>query len=142
MNISVTKLIFKDIFKLILAIFVIEVFSLISFKFSILSAIFFILIAIGVLLFTLYKLEYGLWICLAELMIGSQGYLFYLDLPNFKVSMRLGIFLIVFFVWLIKYFNSSNFFNLLKKDHLIQPFFLFLGFIALGFINGLVHNNG
>jgi len=104
----------------------------------------------------LYKLEYGLWICLAELMIGSQGYLFYLDLPNFRVSMRLGIFLIVFFVWLFKYCIIPCFsrlknkessplkrgINIIKNSLLVQTFVIFLGFIALGFINGLIHNNG
>lgn len=148
----VKNLINKDIFKIILAIFVIEVFSLISYKLSILSGIFFVLIAIAALMFTLYKLEYGLLIALAELMIGSQGYLFYLDLPGFRVSIRLAIFLIIFFVWFIKFIIIPHFsgrasllkqgISLIKKDRLVQTFVVFLGFLALGIINGLVHNNG
>ena len=85
----------KNIWKIILAIFVIELLSLISFKFAILSSIFFFLILILFALFTLYKLEYGLYIVLIELMIGSYGYLFYLDLPGFKMPIRLGLFLIL-----------------------------------------------
>ncbi|MCX6740028.1 MAG: O-antigen ligase family protein [Candidatus Parcubacteria bacterium] len=125
-----------------MAIFVIELLSLISFKLALLSGIFFVSIAIVVLMFTLYKLEYGLWIALAELMIGSQGYLFYLDLPGFRISMRLAIFLIVFFVWLLKYFRPIDLFNLLKKDRLVQNFIIFLCFIALGVINGIISGNG
>jgi len=135
------KLLNKTILKLILAIFFIELLSLISFKIAILSAIFFILISIAVLLFTLYKLEYGLYIALIELMIGSYGYLFYLQLPGFKAPIRLAIFLIVFFVWLFKYFHLHDFFNLLKKDRLIKNFFLFLIFLGIGFFNGLLHHN-
>jgi len=133
---------YKNISKLILAIFFIEILSLISFKSVILSAIFFILISIAVLLFTLYKLEYGLYIALIELMIGSYGYLFYLQLPGFKAPIRLAIFLIVFFVWLIKYFRPRDFFNLLKKSRIIQTLILFLIFLGIGFINGLLHHNG
>jgi hypothetical protein len=139
---NIKNLINKDILKLILAIFVIELLSLISFKLSLLSGIFFVLVAIVVLMFTLYKLEYGLLIALAELMIGSQGYLFYLDLPGFRVSIRLAIFLIVFFAWLFKYFRAHDSFNLLKRDRLVQTFLVFLAFIALGVINGLLRNNG
>ncbi|MCX6746189.1 MAG: hypothetical protein NTX00_04215, partial [Candidatus Parcubacteria bacterium] len=147
----------------ILAIFFIELLSLISFKSAILSAIFFILISIIVLLFTLYKLEYGLYTALIELMIGSYGYLFYLQLPGFKAPIRLAIFLIVFFVWLIKFCFIPCFsrpktcplppslalwrtgkwgINIIKNSLLIQNFFLFLIFLGIGFINGLLHHNG
>jgi len=143
MSIALIKnLLNKGILKLILAIFVVEILSLISFKFAILSSIFFILISIVVLLFTLYKLEYGLYIALIELMIGSYGYLFYLQLPGFKAPIRLAIFLIVFFIWLLKYFRPLDFFNLLKKDRLIQNLFLLIIFLGIGFINGLLHHNG
>ena len=132
----------KEIPKLILAIFIIELFSLISFKLALLSAIFFILISIAVLLFTLYKLEYGLYIALIELMIGSYGYLFYLQLPGFKAPIRLAIFLIVFFVWVIKYFKPRELLNLIKKDRLVQNFILLITFLGIGFINGLLHHDG
>ncbi|MCX6743727.1 MAG: O-antigen ligase family protein [Candidatus Parcubacteria bacterium] len=136
-----TNLLNREIPKLILAIFIIELISLISFKSAILSATFFILISIAVLLFTLYKLEYGLYIALIELMIGSYGYLFYVQLPGFKAPIRLAIFLIVFFVWLFKYVRLHDFFNLLKKDSLAQNFILLIAFLGVGFINGLLHHN-
>jgi hypothetical protein len=142
MPVLLKNLLINSIFKLILAIFAIELLSLLSFKVALLSGIFFVIVVIVVLMFTLYKLEYGLLIALAELMIGSQGYLFYLDLPGFRVSMRLAIFLIVFFVWLFKYSRLHDSFNLLKRDRLAQTFLAFLAFIALGVINGLFHGNG
>ncbi|HDQ22365.1 MAG TPA: hypothetical protein ENN28_00125, partial [Candidatus Uhrbacteria bacterium] len=139
------KIVNKNIFKLILAIFIIELFSLISFKFAWLSAFFFILILILVLLFSLYKLEYGLYIALAELMIGSQGYLFYFDIGDFKASIRLGIFLVVFFVWFFKHFrrrkNIKSFLNLPEKGPLYSSFIIFLIFIGIGVINGFLHGN-
>lgn len=137
----IQKILNKNVWKIILAIFVIELLSLISFKFAILSSIFFILILILVALFTIYKLEYGLWIALIELMIGSYGYLFYLDLPDFKIPIRLGIFLVIFIIWLFKYFNLSKYLQLLKKDRLTQNLAIFLIFILIGVINGILHQN-
>ena len=141
MNRFIKKLINKNIWKIILVIFIIELFSLISFKFSWLSAIFFIIILILVLLFSLYKLEYGLLIALTELMIGSQGYLFYFDLFNFRFSIRLGIFLVVFFAWFFKFFRPRKYLDLPKKGQLYVSFILFLILIGIGVINGLLHGN-
>ncbi|MDD5341185.1 MAG: O-antigen ligase family protein [Patescibacteria group bacterium] len=139
---DITNLLKNNKIQIFLAILIIEILSLISFKITWLSGIFFVLICLGVLILTWRKLENGVLIALAELIIGSQGYLFYLMLPGFKVSIRLGIFLIVFFVWLFKYFNFRNFLNLLRKDRLVQNFILLLVFIAFGAINGLIHKNG
>ncbi|MBD3359883.1 MAG: hypothetical protein GF365_04230 [Candidatus Buchananbacteria bacterium] len=137
-----SKIINKNFWKIILAISFIELFSLISFKFAWLSGFFFILIIIGVTLFTLYKLKYGLYIALIELMIGSYGYLFYLQLPEFKLPIRLGIFLTLFIIWLIKYFNWYKYTKLLKKNRLVQNLVLFIIFLIIGVINGYLHGNG
>lgn len=132
----------KPLFKLILAIFLIELLSLISIKIPILSAVFFILILIGATLFTLYKLEYGLWIALIELMIGSQGYLFFIEIGDFRLSIRIGIFLAVFFIWLFKYFNFKEFIAKIRQSRLIQTFLIFIAFLGIGVINGIINNNG
>jgi O-antigen ligase len=138
----ISKIINKNLWKIILAIFVIELFSLISFKLAWLSGIFFVLILTGVALFTLYNLKYGLYIALIELMIGSYGYLFYLQLPGFKMPIRLGIFLTLFVIWLIKYFNWRKYIQLLKKDRLVQNLAIFIIFLLIGIINGYLHGNG
>jgi O-antigen ligase len=135
------KILTKNIWKIILAIFVIEILSLISFKFAIVSGIFFILLLIIFALFTIYKLEHGLYIVLIELMIGSYGYLFYLDLPGFKMPIRLGLFLVLFIIWIVKYFNLTKYLKLLKKDRLTQNLAIFLVFIVIGVINGIWHEN-
>jgi hypothetical protein len=142
MEIFLAKIINKNIWKIILAIFVIEIFSLISFNFAWLSGIFFTVLVIAVAIFTLYRLKYGLYIALIELMIGSYGYLFYLQLPGFKMPIRLGIFLTLFVIWLIKYFDWRKYLQLLKKDRLTQNLAIFLVFIAIGVINGILHKNG
>ncbi|MBN1325918.1 O-antigen ligase family protein [Candidatus Falkowbacteria bacterium] len=132
----------NKILTVFLLIFLVEMLSLISFKIAWLSGLFFVLICTGVFLITWKKLEYGIYVVLTELIIGSQGYLFYLVLPGFKASIRLGIFLIVFFVWLIKYLKPRIFLNLLKRDALVQNFILLLIFVAFGTINGIINKNG
>jgi hypothetical protein len=132
----------NTLLKIILAIVIIELFSLLSFKIVWLSGIFFVLILIGTISFTLYKLEYGLWICLTELIIGSYGYLFYLQFPNFKMPIRLAIFLTVFFIWLVKYCRPQKLLNFFKKDHLVQNLLVFIIFLTWGIINGLINKHG
>jgi O-antigen ligase len=136
------SLIKNYIIQIFFAILIIEMCSLISFRIAVLSGIFFVLICIGVFIMTWKKLEYGIYITLTELIIGSQGYLFYLVLPNFKASIRLGIFLIVFFVWLIKYLKPRILLNLLRRDVFVQNFILLLIFVAFGTINGIINKNG
>ena len=63
------------------------------------SAVF---IGIVVLMFfaTVYKLEYGLYILLAELFIGGKGYLFSINVFGTPISIRIAFFIILFAIWL------------------------------------------
>lgn len=64
------------------------------------SIVFFLIVA-GVFLISLYKLKYGLFIAIAELIIGSKGYLFALSIGHLSISIRIGIFCVVMFAWLV-----------------------------------------
>jgi len=54
------------------------------------------------LVLSLKELEYGIYILLAELFVGSKGYLFYFDLGGTSVSLRIGLFLVILVVWSLK----------------------------------------
>jgi len=65
------------------------------------EAAFFIIVFLTLIL-SLYKLEYGVWIVLAELFIGSKGYLFFFEHNGLIVSIRIALWLVVMAVWLGK----------------------------------------
>lgn len=127
------------------SIILIEFFSLYAFLFPFLNKIFFLAILIATLILSYKKLEYGIFIILGELIIASKGYLFYWEINEKSISIRVGLFTIVFAVWLIKL--ALNF----KKTKKIKPkilesklFFYFLSlfaFFIIGIILGIAHKN-
>ncbi len=141
-----TTNIFNRKFYLILGfIFLAELFSLFGYLLSDFNKIGFFVIILLTLIFSLIKLEYGLWILLAELFIGSKGYLFFFEQGGIIISIRIALWLVIMSVWLAKIIS-----NLIKNKKLQIEFFkssyfsyfliLFL-FIAWGVINGFLNNN-
>ena len=60
----------------------------------------FSVISLATLIFSLRRIEYGLMIMLAELVIGSKGHLFSLAIGEQEIGVRLGIFAAVMIGWL------------------------------------------
>ncbi len=106
--------------------------SFLAFLYPIINSIVFFGILIFTLIISLIDLKYGVLIAFIELLLGSQGYLFFLYIGNFKISLRLGIFLTLFFVYLIyviqdkeiKFLNYKN-----KKVYIIFALIIILGII-------------
>lgn len=89
----------------ICALIAIEILSFAAFQYPLLQLIAFILLVIAVGVASLYKLEYGIYAVLTELVIGSKGYLFFVAIGSFTLSIRLALFLVVFaatIVWIIR----------------------------------------
>lgn len=61
------------------------------------------------LVLTSKKLEWGIYLALAELTVGGLGYLFFLPIGDFKLSIRLVIFSAVMSAWLIKSIKNKDF---------------------------------
>ncbi|NQV12795.1 MAG: O-antigen ligase family protein [Parcubacteria group bacterium] len=102
-----------------------------------LNYLFFGAILIATFYFTRQKLEYGVYILIAELIIGVKGYLFSLNLGGFVLSLRIAIFCIVMLVWLLsknkdkfKFFGSRYF-----RLYLLLTIALLVGVIT-ALING------
>ncbi|MFA6215488.1 MAG: hypothetical protein WC768_02895 [Patescibacteria group bacterium] len=106
----------------------------------------FFVVLLAVLAASLVKLEYGLYLLLAEIFTGGFGQLFSLNLGGFSLSIRLGIFLVVLAVWLAKKITRRqklllpNTYYLIPNTYHLLPYLLLASAIAIGLINGLWHN--
>jgi len=85
------------------------------------------------------KIDYGLYLALAELFIGSKGYLFSLKLAGFALSIRMGLFLVIMLVWLImiKKNRLAVFFR--KQNSYLYDYLFLAMFCLIGLINGFIH---
>ncbi len=134
---------------IILGIFLgLEIFSFLGFSFPFLNQIIFFLLAASVLALSLYKLEYGLLFVLAELIIGSKGYLFYFPLESGLISIRVvawSILMLVFAGNFIKQLFSSNskseYLEKIRKFVFLKQYLILGAFILIGLISGFVYKN-
>jgi hypothetical protein len=119
-----------------------ELLSFTAYYIPFLEIVGFFIIILATLIFSLQKIENGLYFVLAELILGGKGYLFSLSFNNLKiVSLRLGIFIIVLAVWLGKVLkNHSLFINFLKQKE-IKLWGLLGIAIVWAFLRGLKQNS-
>ena len=97
---------FKTVRLIFLLIILFELLSFLGYFYPWLAtAVFFILSGL-VLVFSLIRLEYGLYFLLTELFVGSKGYLFHFDFAGISISLRLALFLILIGVWLFRLIQS------------------------------------
>lgn len=130
----------KKIFALTLTtITTLEVVSYFGYLADPINRVAFILILAGMLALSLKKVEYGLWVVLAELVIGSKGYLFSWPVENFTLSIRLGIFLILMLAWGIHLIRRRDF-SWFKSVY-TTPFILLLAALAYATVVGILNNN-
>lgn len=131
--------IFGKYFKIaFVSILFIELISFLGYLFGPINTIFFFLIIAAALVFSLFKLEYGLYILLAELFIGSKGYLFSFEYEGIAISLRIALFLIIMSVWFFNFIKKRRaefFYSKFRWDYLV----LFL-IILWGIINGFWRN--
>src|SRR3989338_2483678 len=121
------------------SILVLYLASFASFIMPPLNAVFFIALAVGALVLTLYKFEYGLLLMLAEIFVGSKGYLFWIEIGDARISLRMALFIIVVAVWLVG--QIKNRVQNVKFTGIPRCYWpLFLA-IAWGVLNGWVRGN-
>ena len=134
---------------MILSLFLLtEILSYIGFASSIANPFIFGFFVLTALFVTVYKLEYGILLVAAELLISSFGYLIYLDLNGSRLSLRIILWLIVMavfffqFLWqLIKERNQSFCWKNLKDFVAWKWFFLLAFFILISLINAIFRGN-
>ncbi len=104
----------------------------------------FIIIAVLVFVLSLKNLLWGLYIAIAELIVGSQGYLFAFNYEGISISIRIGIFMAVFFAWLISLADKhkiSVYWQNLKKFKLFTPFLVLAIIILWALLWGYLRGN-
>lgn len=140
---------FGKIFKTaLLFIFLAELLSLFGYLLPTYNTVCFLVIVTLVLILSLHKFEYGLGTLLAELFIGSKGYLFYFEYGGLVISIRMALWLIIMSVWLTNFIIG-----LIKRkeakppvgnlaSYSFLPYFLILFiFIAWGLVSGFLNHN-
>ncbi|MFH1412832.1 MAG: O-antigen ligase family protein [bacterium] len=100
----------------------------------------FILIVIITLFVSLKDLKYGIYILLAELVIGSKGYLFYWETDQAAVSIRIALWLIIMSVWIAKALRYRQGLQFLKSRFKYYWLALFVGVVLAG-LGGLASGN-
>ncbi len=123
----------------ILFLLLAEALSYISFVYPIISPLVFGLVSVGIIIATVYKLEYGIMIIFSELIIGSLGKMFILDIDGFSVSIRMVIWLVLLLVWVSHAFMDKRvtFFS----SKLFRPFAVLALVVLWGIAWGAIRGN-
>lgn len=125
----------------ILSIFLLEILSFAGWYYSSLGNIILALIIPLVLFISIKDLRYGVAIMVAELIVGSHGYLFAIRYPGFPViSLRIGLFVAVIVAFFWKISHKKEHITILKSK-LFKPLVLFAALVGFAFLFG-VKNNG
>lgn len=130
------------------ALFLVEYFSLIGHIYPLVSAVCFFLIVALTAGISIYKIEYGLFILLAELFIGSFGRLFAFDIFGFSLSLRIALWLVFLFIWLAKEMKAlyqkkgriKELFSIATDNNsIVYAFFALFVFIIWGLVSGILN---
>ena len=93
--------------QILLTLLLVELISFNAFAMPKLMPYAFFAIVIITLILTIKNLKYGLYIVFTELIIGSLGYLFWLDIGELKISIRIALWAVVMGVWFLKFIIQS-----------------------------------
>lgn len=123
----------------------IEGLSYLSYFHNRLGSVIAILVIVGTLIISFRKIEYGLLIVIAELIIGSQGYLFSLQFGTTRISLRIALWIVVMAIWGTKEImllsrgeKLSGTYRNIKYYRQLMAILVVLG---LGALIGLLNNN-
>lgn len=125
--------------KLAGCILVLELASWLAYANIQLGTMFFYLALIFVLGLSIHKLEYGIYALVAELVVGSHGYMLSLDVADFTISLRLGLFLVVFIAWIIWISRQRAVYFF--ESPVWKWYVALLAFLVIGVVVGYIHGN-
>ncbi|MFH1426012.1 MAG: O-antigen ligase family protein [Candidatus Kerfeldbacteria bacterium] len=123
----------------LIAVACIEFLSFAVFVYPAVGTVAFAVIALATFALALWRLEYGVYIAFAELLVGSKGYLFAIDIAGTAVSVRHAIFSAVMLAFCMHAIRMRQvcFFQLPVWEAIL----LFTCCIAFGTVSGVLHGN-
>lgn len=123
-------------------IIIFELMSFLAFFFSDLNYILVPLIFIATLLLSWRSLEWGILLILIELIIGSHGHLFSIDILSFSLSVRMSIWLAIMMTFFFKLIiNRQNLFTIIRKIPFLKYYILLAFFIVFSLVNAFYLKN-
>ncbi|MFA5886590.1 MAG: hypothetical protein WC863_02285 [Patescibacteria group bacterium] len=142
------KINIEKITRALLVFLALELLSFLSLAWPIVGQFSFLILITAALAITIYKLEYGLLVVLAELFIGSMGHLFKLDILGQSISIRVALWLIIMGVFIINLVSQlirdgkkSIYYQSLNRLRTNKFFLALAVIIILGIINGLANHH-
>lgn len=120
------------------AIILIEAASFAFFQNPLATSLSAAIVLIAVLIIALKNPAYGLIILLAELIIGSQGYLLWLGESENRLSLRIALWIVVMAVWFVR---QKHLLAELKHWPYRWSFFSLVAMIVLAALIGFLFNN-
>lgn len=136
----------KQILFIFLICFLLEAISFVSFNFSYLNYTIFFVLSFLILVLSIYKLEWGMYLVLGEVFLNAMGYLFYFENSGFKISLRMSFWLVFMSVFLakiiIKIFRDKKIIIKLFNSLIFKNNFFYLAFFILSaLIFGFIRNS-
>lgn len=140
---------FKIIFYFVSLFLGLEIISALGFLWPFLNVLFFFLILLSSVYLSIKKLEYGLLAVLAELVIGSKGYLFYFPLnDNITISLRLAlwsVYMLIFVFYFLKQVKQkklqAEYLVNLKNFYFKKQFLVLSLAVIIGLISAFLYKN-
>jgi len=126
----------------ILLLLLTDLLSFLSYFFSSFQVLIFSALTLLFFIVCFYSIKAAFLIILAELFIGSHGYLFSITLFNVQLSLRLALFLILFSISIYRFIEALRTKQITLSWPSIQPI-IFLGLVIIfGFFRGLSMDYG
>lgn len=131
---------FKQIFKYSLPVFLaVEALSFVGYLEPRIGTYAFLAIVAAASAVSFRRLDLGLLVLSAELFIGSKGYLFFLEIDSFKISIRMALWLIVMISWLYQVMLTAVKEKKISLPVMGSAIFPYFSAVAAFFIWGLLN---
>lgn len=97
------------------------------------------LLLLVILIVSCYRLAFGVYVVLAELVIGSQGYILAIPLPQFTISFRLGLFVVMVLATAIDVIRQRRLYGI--TSFFWKWYVAVVAWLCIGVVVGYLHGN-
>ncbi len=142
------KINFKKIAIIMTGFLIIEALSFLTFAQPFLNGAILISLGLAVVVLSAYRLEYGFLALVSELLIGSMGHSFFINLDGGQLPLRIaiwgafmGVFAIKFLIQSSRQGKNSSYIQNLKSFSEKRSFFILAIFVAIALVGGLIRGH-